>query len=235
MFEDSLVESTGRIRTYSKVYAVGSFAMQAALLAVLILIPYIYPDSLPKQALSTLWIPPLPPAAPAQIPHALATHSASPVQLAGLVAPAVIPHYVLDGDSASPAPPGTDTVLGKGGDVNGALSLLGSTPPAPDVVRPKPTGPIRISAGVAEGHILVPIQPVYPAIARTARIQGTVMIEAVITKQGLVDQARVVSGPALLAQAALAAVGRARYQPFKLNGNPVDVETTINIIFTLDN
>jgi protein TonB len=88
---------------------------------------------------------------------------------------------------------------------------------------------------VAAGHILVPIQPEYPAIARNAHVQGTVTIDAVISKEGRVEQARVVSGPALLARAALAAVNRARYAPFKLNGDPVEVDTTINIVFTLGN
>ena len=66
MFEDSLAESTGRIRTGSRWYAIGSFIFQVSLLAVLIVIPYLYPDSLPKQALSTLLLAPPPPASPAQ-------------------------------------------------------------------------------------------------------------------------------------------------------------------------
>ena len=61
------------------------------------------------------------------------------------------------------------------------------------------------------------------------------MIEATVSKQGFVDHTHVVSGPAMLAQAALTAVNRARYQPYILNGEPVEVETTINIVFTVDN
>jgi protein TonB len=121
------------------------------------------------------------------------------------------------------------------GNVKGAISLLGSAPPLPAVTRPKPSGSVRVSAGVAAGRLLAPIQPEYPIIARDAHVQGTVVIEATISKQGVVEQARVVSGPSLLAEAALNAVNRARYQPYRLNGEPVEVETTINIIFTLDN
>ena len=237
MFEDSLVESTGRIRTRSRWYAIGSLALQAATVAVLILIPYVYPDALPKQALLKLLVAPPPPAAPAEIPHTPATRNIRPTQLAGLFAPTTIPHRILAEDNSSPTPPGMDSgIPNDNGDVRDALPLLGTTPPPPPVTpRPKPSGPVRISAGVAAGRLLTPIQPVYPAIARSAGIQGSVVIEAVISRQGIVEQARVVSGSPMLAQAALAAVNRARYEPYKLNGDPVDVETTINIVFRLDN
>ena len=238
MFEDSLAESTGRIRTGSRWYAIGSFAFQAALLAVFILIPYLYPASLPKQALSTLLLAPPPPASPAQVTHAPAAHAASPVQLAGLTAPATIPNHIAEEGSISAIPPGKATGLENQGTgyVPGAISLLGSAPPPPPVItRPKPSGPLRVSSGAAEGHIIVPIQPVYPAIAKAAHIEGTVTIEAMISKQGFVEHMHVVSGPPLLVQAALAGVNRARYMPFKLNGDPVEVNTTINIVFTLGN
>jgi periplasmic protein TonB len=233
MFEDSLVESTGRIRTRSKVYAVGSFAFETAAMGVLLLIPYFYPASLPKEALLTPLVAPRPPAAPAAIPHALMAQQVTPVQLTGLVAPGMIPRHLPVEDGTS-TPPGMDTGLPDAGtgQVPGGILLPGSTPP-PAVVPPKLSAPLRISAGVADGHILVPIRPVYPPIAKAAGVQGTVVIEATITKLGFVDQVHVLSGPPLLTQAALAAVSRAKYEPFKLNGDPVEVETTINIIFTL--
>jgi periplasmic protein TonB len=232
MFEDSLVESTGRIRTRSKVYAVGSFAA----MGVLVLIPYFYPASLPKDAGLTPLVAPPPPASAAEIPHVAASHTAAPVRLLSLVAPTVIPRHIAEEELAA-TPPGLPSGLEQGtGGLPEALWLLGSAPPLPSVVpRPKPPGPLHVSSGVAAGHLLAPIKPMYPAIARWAHVQGTVVIEAVITKQGLVGQARVVSGPAILAQAALEAVDRARYEPYRLNGESVEVETTINIVFTLDN
>jgi protein TonB len=236
MFEDSLVESSGRIHTRSRWFAVGSFALQTAVLAVLILIPILYPAALPKQVLSTLLVAPPPPAAAVQMPQARAAHPAAPVQLSGLIAPRIIPRHIAQGDSSTAAPPRMDGGFEHAGpgEVQGAIPLLGSTPPAPPVVaRLKPSAPIRVSAGVAAGHILVPIQAVYPAIAKNAHIQGTVKIDAVISKDGFVTQAHVVSGPPLLVQAALEAVNRARYVPFKLNGEPVEVDTAINIVFTL--
>lgn len=238
MFEDSLVESAGRIRTRSKWYAIGSFALEAALLAVFLLIPCLYPDLLPREALSTPLIAPPPPAVVAPTPQPAAVREVSSVQLAGLVAPALIPRHISTGDNMQVTPPGMDIGLDKqgNGDVLGAIPLPGSPPtPPPVVVRPKPAALLRVSSGVAEGHILVPIQPVYPAIARTARIQGTVVIEAIISSQGLIEQAHVISGQPILAQAALNAVSRARYRPFKLNGDAVDVETTISFNFVLGN
>jgi protein TonB len=91
-----------------------------------------------------------------------------------------------------------------------------------------------VSAGVASGELLTPIRPIYPEIAKAAHIQGTVVVAAVISKEGVVENARAISGPAMLARAALDAVAAARYRPYRLNGEPVEVETTINIVFSLN-
>jgi periplasmic protein TonB len=235
MFEDSLVESTGRIRTRSKWFAIGSFLLQAALLAVLILIPYLYPASLPKQALTMLLVAPPPPPMRAAVltEHAVAAHAAAPMLLTVLTAPSAIPRHpamIADGDAV---PGAMDLGTDKGGaGVISSLPGMGPAPPPPVVAKPR-QGPVRVSNGVAEGWLVAPIRPEYPAIARAAHVQGTVVVEAIISKQGTVENAHVVSGSPMLAQAALSAVGRARYQPYKLNGEPVEVETTINIIFNL--
>lgn len=239
MFEDSLLESTGRIRTRSKWYALGSFVIQATALAVLILIPYVYPAALPPHALTSLLVAPSPPPlAPAPAPRVVSARAHVPVnapaQPVNLTVPSVIPNQIHQGDNAS-VPPQIITGIG---DVRGsnAISLLGAPPPIPPAPpRAKVSGPVRISSGVAEGHLLAPIQPVYPVIAKAARIQGRVVIEAIISKQGFVAQAHVLSGQPMLAQAALEAVSRARYQPYKLNGEPVEVDTTISIDFVLEN
>ena len=237
MFEDSLVESSGRIRTRSKWYAIGSFLIEAVALAALILIPFIYPAALPPQALTRMLIAPPPPLAPAPASHAIPAQAQAPVpvaQLVNLTAPKVIPTRIAKGDNA-PAPPIMNPNFSgvPGGD---AISRLGVPLPAsPAPPHAKAEGPFRVSSGVAEGRLLAPIQPIYPAIAKAARIQGTVVIEAIISKQGLVKEAHIVSGQPMLARAALAAVSRARYQPYKLNGEPVEVETTISINFVLGN
>jgi protein TonB len=92
---------------------------------------------------------------------------------------------------------------------------------------------VNISAGVAAGMITKKVVPVYPAVAKAARIQGVVVLQSTITKTGEVDQLRVVGGPPLLQGAALDAVKQWRYKPYVLNGEPVEVETTVNVIFSL--
>jgi protein TonB len=81
--------------------------------------------------------------------------------------------------------------------------------------------------------LLVKTQPVYPPIAKAARVSGTVVLQATISKQGTIENLRVLSGPAMLQQAARDAVMTWRYKPYLLNNEPVEVETTVNVIFTL--
>jgi periplasmic protein TonB len=93
--------------------------------------------------------------------------------------------------------------------------------------------PLAISSGVATGMLIQQTPLVYPSIAKTAGVSGTVELHAIISKAGTVTELRVVSGPAMLQQAAVDAVRSWRYRPYKLNNEPVDVETTISVIFTL--
>jgi protein TonB len=92
---------------------------------------------------------------------------------------------------------------------------------------------IAVSAGVIAGNKLGGSTPQYPAIAKAARIQGTVVLQATISKTGTIENLRVLSGPPMLQQAALEAVKSWRYKPYLLNGDPVEVETQVNVIFTL--
>lgn len=136
MFEDSLVESTGRIRTRSSWYAIGSFAFQAALLTTFLLIPLLYPAALPRQALSSLLTAP-PPPAPAQTQHTRTFRALNPSQLAGLIVPSLIPHRIIEGGNASSSSPNMNIVIdGAGnGDTQGAIPLLASPPPLPALAR----------------------------------------------------------------------------------------------------
>lgn len=92
---------------------------------------------------------------------------------------------------------------------------------------------ISISAGIAQGNLLKQPRPIYPEIAKLQHIQGVVVIEGVIGRDGRVHSTRVISGPDELRQAALDAVKDAEYRPYRLNGQPVEVMTTINIVFRL--
>jgi serine/threonine-protein kinase len=115
-------------------------------------------------------------------------------------------------------------------------------PPAASVSLPERTVPVNppklpqkvnISAGVAVGMLLEKTAPTYPPIAKAARVSGTVILQATISKTGTIENLRVVSGPPMLQQAALDAVKTWRYRPYLLFGEPVEVETTVNVIFTL--
>jgi protein TonB len=92
---------------------------------------------------------------------------------------------------------------------------------------------VTVSAGVAVGLLTRKTQPLYPTIAKSARVQGTVVLQATISKNGSVDDLRVVSGPVMLRQAAVDAVKTWHYRPYMLNNVPTDVDTTINVIFAL--
>jgi protein TonB len=92
---------------------------------------------------------------------------------------------------------------------------------------------VSVSAGVAVGLLIQRTAPVYPPIAKSARVSGTVVIQATISKTGSVVNPRVVSGPTMLRQSALDAVKTWRFRPYLLDGEPVEVETTVNVVFAL--
>ena len=120
---------------------------------------------------------------------------------------------------------------GMGGS-NGAMGSMfgnGNAPKVQVAVQKK----INISAGVAVGMLIQKVTPIYPPIAKAARVSGTVVLQATISKQGTIVNPRVISGPAMLQQSALDAVRQWRYRPYLLNNEPVEVDTTVNVIFTL--
>jgi protein TonB len=92
---------------------------------------------------------------------------------------------------------------------------------------------IKVDGRVIAGNILVKTRPEYPAVAKAARIQGIVVLQAVISKDGTVESLQVLEGPPLLQQAAVDAVKTWTYRPYLLNGAPVAVGTTINVVFAL--
>jgi periplasmic protein TonB len=118
---------------------------------------------------------------------------------------------------------------GAAGAMGGILGDVGKAP----IVKQEPPKKLTISSGVMQGNLLQKITPQYPAIAKAARIQGTVVLQATISKQGTIENLRVVSGPPMLTQAALDAVRQWRYRPYLLNNEPVEVETTVNVVFNL--
>jgi TonB family protein len=92
---------------------------------------------------------------------------------------------------------------------------------------------VRISSGVSTGLIVRKVNPAYPEEARRARIQGTVLLRAVIDREGAISDLQYISGPNELVESAVDAVRQWRYKPYLLMGSPVEVETQIQINFTL--
>jgi protein TonB len=117
-----------------------------------------------------------------------------------------------------------------GGVIGGVIGGVGGAPPPP-----KPTQTrIRQGGNVTAAKLMNKVQPMYPPLARQTRISGTVRLHAIIGKNGSVEQLEVMSGHPLLVQAALDAVRQWKYQPTTLNGEPVEVDTTIDVIFSLN-
>src|ERR1700733_2892736 len=244
MFDD-LVESTAVAKRTNKSWTVLlSAIIQGAILFVLILIPLIYTEALPKQLLTTFLVapaPPPPPPPPAAAVQRIVKPIARIIQAGKMMAPTVIPKKVaMIKEEEMPPDVGAVGVVGgvpggiaggqAGGVLGGIIGGTGSNLPPP----PKPTQQrIRVGGNVQSAKMIRQVQPVYPQIAKTAHVQGTVQLHAIISKDGSVQELQYVSGPPLLMKAAMDAVREWRYQPTLLNGEPVEVETTVSVIFTL--
>ncbi|MGA7343243.1 MAG: TonB family protein [Terracidiphilus sp.] len=236
MFEDSTFESAGRIRTRSAGWMMATFALNGAILLALILFPLLYPEALPRMAESILMEAPAPPTEETK-PHPLPAHTVvvqPQVQGTSIQAPPVIPKNIAYLDK--PEVLSNIDVRSFDSNPNGAAS-----PDNPlnvrnriTVVQSEPKKPVRIPSSMIEGLLLFKITPTYPAIAKATGTQGTVVLQATISKSGTIENLRVAGGLTLLEQAALDAVKQWRYRPYLLNGEPVEVETTVNVIFKLD-
>lgn len=218
----------------------GSVAVQCGLAALLLLLPLLHPERMvmgvadPPRVLVPLQVVKVREAVVKRVEAASSTtHAVAAVANAAraFAAPTLIPHGVAQGDTP---PMGTGDMKGMGMALPGEISTGTGTGVRVAVMpEARPRGPMRVSSGVGAGMLLGPIRPVYPAIARAARVEGSVVVEATISRDGRMEQARVISGPAMLAGAALQAVREARYAPYRLNGEPTEVETTITVNFRM--
>jgi periplasmic protein TonB len=237
MFDD-LLESTNEKKKTNKGWGfILSGVVQAVILAVLILIPLIYTEALPKAMLSTLLVAPPPPPPPPPPPQPVKTIIKTVARLitAGkLMQPRAIPKEVAVFKEAE-LPPDVVNNTNQGGVFGGipGQGLIANSAALPPP--PKAATPARIKQGgqVTAAAIITQTRPVYPALARQARIQGNVVLHAIIDKEGKVAQLEVMSGHPLLVQSALDAVKQWRYKPTQLNGDPVEVDTTITVTFTM--
>jgi protein TonB len=212
----------------------------------MILIPLIYTEALPKAQLMTFLVapppPPPPPPPPAAAPPRRIIKRVSAEDI--MKAPTVIPKTIAK-IKDEPEPPPQAAAVGVVGGVPGGMpggtpgGVLGSiitgaaAPPPPPP--PKATTPKRIRVGgqVEAAKSIFRPNPQYPPLAKMARIQGVVRLEAIISRDGTIMDLKVLSGHPLLVKSALEAVQRWRYQPTLLNGEPVEVITEIEVNFTL--
>jgi protein TonB len=222
--------------------ALGSLTFQLALAGLLIAIPLVRPQALPTFSTAPQLELPLPMRPPAPVVQTRTAGGSATTMSVPAAAPQTATTQRLEfprlGDlNAGPAPAFDPNLpLGMGEPGGGTPELSATTTesgPAVAVIRAKAPGPVKVSGGVTEGMLLAPIQPVYPAIAKAARTQGAVVMEAVISKAGRIESLRVVSGPEMLQRAALDAVQVARYRPYLLSRVPTEVQTTITVVFKL--
>jgi protein TonB len=243
MFEDSLLESGGRLKTKRGRTTTFAIILEIGLIGLMVLMPLIFTEALPKQQLMTFLVappPPPPPPPPAAAPVKIVKQVQTDIVNGELRTPTKIPQKVqmIKEDEAPPPTMASSGVVGgvpggiPGGQMGGVIGgIISSTPMAvPKVATPQR---VRVSQGVSQGLLVRRVQPNYPPLARQARISGTVVLRAVISKDGSIENLTLVSGHPMLAPAAIDAVKQWKYKPYLLNGEPVEVDTEVQVNFTL--
>jgi protein TonB len=243
MFEDSLIESGGKLKTKRGWTSIVSFAIQIMIVGVMVLIPLIFTEALPKGTTLFMLVappPPPPPPPPAAAPVRVVKQVQTDIINGELRTPTKIPkkiEMIKEEEAPPPVMASTGVVGGvpggvPGGSMGGVIgSVLSSTPVAvPKIATPQR---VRVSSGVSSGLLIRKVSPNYPPLARQARIQGTVVLQAQISKDGSIQNLQLVSGHPMLAPAAIEAVKQWKYKPYLLNGEPVEVETQVQVNFTL--
>lgn len=239
MFEDLVDSSPVNRRRTNPLAFVISLTFQVLLIVSLILVTMIQMEALPESMqLTFLSAPPPPPPPPPPAPKVIRriVRRVSQVQAGKVIAPKVIPKEIAE-IIEEEIPPDVGGVMGgvpggiAGGQMGGVIGgVIGGIPSA---APPPPAAPIRISSGVQGAKRVRFVKPVFPPIARQARITGTVRLEAIIGRDGAIRNLKPLSGHPLLTQAAIQAVQQWRYAPTLLNGEPVEVITLIDVIFKM--
>jgi protein TonB len=237
MFDRTLTASWDE-RSRRALTALTSFGLQALAVGVLLVLPLLRPQGLPSFHQLTTPISlgqPVGDLAPVRArTGASAAEPSHPTQII-FRGPSQMPHEPVVGDEGPPGLAVGPSIGGPGsGDQSGIANALGIGPrpimpvPAPAAV----VAPLRVSH-MNEGNLIRKVQPVYPPLARSARIQGVVELQAVISKAGSIENLRVLTGHPMLVSAAVEAVRQWRYRPYILNNEPVEVETQITVNFSL--
>jgi protein TonB len=241
MFEQTFVQTQAATRRPWTV--IGSLSLQAAAVGIVLLIPLLHPAVMripdaPKAPLIRTW------ANLATLPQRVVANAPvtpSPIHVPRIYNPVFRPSQPVTERQieVAPADPMSSWQSGPVAMPTAALTMpttvsLPSAPPVKPAPAPvRPAGPVHIGGDVESARLTYSPRPRYPQIAITARSQGTVRLEAIIAANGSIRNLRVLSGPPLLAQAAVDAVQQWKYQPTMLNGVAVEVVTEVEVNFSL--
>lgn len=234
-----LVYSAARTNDWKRATLPLAYMLEVLMVGLMVIIPMVYTQALPKTSFSFISVPLPPPAAPP--PAAAPRNVVQEISVEDLEKePAVIPNTIAKFKHPPMAPTDGIGVVGSVGVLPGSQSdgvinsLIPKTAPPPPPVKPQTPKRVRLTSRIEEAKLIYGPKPEYPQLARMARIQGAVRLEALIAADGTIKGLKVISGHPLLVKAALEAVEQWRYQPTLLNGNPVEVETEIDVNFTLE-
>lgn len=241
IFSGSMLQNSWAQRSRRSLSTLTSFGMQAIVIALIILLSLL--KSVVTPTTQTVVTTPLftSRSAPEPVAHPSRGGSSTPVPVnPGAIMfhqPGHIPIGLPNGpDVSAPEPPGDGTGIYGGGLPGTGPAIPGSffAVTRPVLPTPPPTTTRQFkTSDLLEGMLIRRVQPVYPPLARSARIQGSVILAAVISKAGTIDNLHVLSGHPMLVPAAIAAVSQWRYRPYILNHEPIEVETQITVNFNL--
>lgn len=252
MFEQLIASHTMEVRTGKSFTLVLSAGIHAIFILMLLVVPMFFPET--AAGLQNVLAPLAPPLTAPPGTTVKLTSTSKPIGSRSilvnprvLTAPPSIPKGIDLSQLGEPDPPsGGESfgpVLGSPSPVGSPIGIFGASPyqeraflprqPPPSVAQPE--RPLRRDVGgdVQQANLLHQVKPLYPATARTVRVQGAVVMEAVIDRAGRVENLRVLSGHPVLVPAALDAVRQWRYRPTLLNGEPVEVITLVTVNFIL--
>ncbi len=242
MFEQTFVPTQTHARRPWTLAA--SLTLQTGLVAVAIILPMLHPELLQPKFEIPIYLPvrPKPPVVREKVAAVSGTARRTPVTLYVTSVPKGAPVLRREVGMADDAPDITGVAFSPG--LAGSYSVIpgqGTLPPEPAPTKPEPVrakaeaprGPVHVSTGVQSALLVFGPKPVYPPLARAARVQGVVRLQAVISTDGEIRNLQLIGGPPLLVNAALEAVKQWRYRPTTLNGSAVEVITEIDVNFTL--
>lgn len=239
MFDSALLESGGRLHTNQRWTASASVMLQMAAIATIVVLSMVFTDQLPLQAfhIEGLPVPPGPPPQTTEQPRPTSQPSTEVTSDGHIQPPTSIPVHAAEivDPPAPPTIPGGPYVPGSTGPggPGGNTSLIADVlRPTNVIAPPKPPAVVRLSQP-EPGSLIYQVRPTYPHLAVISRVQGTVILHAMISPQGRIEGLQVVSGPALLIDSAVEAVKQWRYKPYMLNGQPITVDTQITVNFVL--